>query len=486
MSVGDVCIRGSGRGPSALLADKALVQARLYAGYLRELNLDVTTVSTGRAALEVLARSRPKVVVLDLDLPDVDALQILARINNEEDPSATVAISLDASMTRAVSAMRCGAYDYLVKPFDAQRLVAAVRNALLSKSSKNIIRARRKPLVNDGLIGSSPPMQALKHVIETAAASRATVFITGESGTGKEVIAQLVHRTSGRAGKPFVAINCSALPKDLVEFEIFGHVKGAFTGATSDRSGAAIQADGGTLFLDEIAEMDIDLQAKLLRFLQDGTIRRVGASTVENVDVRIICATNRDPLNEVRAGRFREDLYYRLHVIPIRLPALRDRGDDAIEIARALVVQFAEEEGKSFKCLAPCTEAAIASYSWPGNVRQLQNVLRSAVVLNDGEELTASMLPEIASPWPRTPPSAPLSATEAKQALSDGTSSGAEPVGVNGIKSLALLEQEAIEAAIRICDNNIARAAAALEISPSTIYRKRQGWNIELQPDCGY
>ena len=237
-------------------------------------------------------------------------------------------------------------------------------------------------------------MQAVHRTLETAATSKATIFLTGESGTGKELCAEAIHRVSARAGRPFVAINCAAIPKDLVESELFGHLRGAFTGAVSNRVGAAAQAHRGTLFLDEICEMDINLQTKLLRFLQTGTLRRIGASEVEQVDVRIICATNRDPAAEIAAGRFREDLYYRLHVIPIHLPPLRERDEDALEIARAFLADYAREEGKGFARLAPCAEAAILAYPWPGNVRELQNVLRSAVVLNDGAELAAAHLPE--------------------------------------------------------------------------------------------
>jgi two-component system repressor protein LuxO len=301
-------------------------------------------------------------------------------------------------------------------------------------------------------------MQAVYRVIEAAAPSRATVFVTGESGTGKELAASAVHRLSPRAAGPFVPINCAAIPRDLIESEIFGHVRGAFTGAVADRQGAAQAADGGTLFLDEICEMDLALQGKLLRFVQTGQFTPVGASRPVSVDVRFVCATNRDPLAEVKAGRFREDLYYRLHVVPLRLPPLRERGEDVILLAEAFLARAAAEEGRRFRRLSPDAKAALLAHSWPGNVRELENAIRGAVVLADGEELTAEMLPasvRLSPPSRRAPPPA------------------ADP---SAILPLAEVERRAIEAAIAACGGNIPRAAAALGISPSTLYRKRAAW----------
>jgi two-component system repressor protein LuxO len=298
-------------------------------------------------------------------------------------------------------------------------------------------------------------------VIEAAAPSRATVFVTGESGTGKELAAHAVHRLSPRAAGPFVPINCAAIPRELIESEIFGHVRGAFTGAVADRQGAAQAADGGTLFLDEICEMDLALQGKLLRFVQTGQFQPVGSTRLVSVDVRFICATNRDPMAEVKAGRFREDLYYRLHVVPLRLPPLRERGEDVILLAEAFLARAAKEEGRRFVRLAPDAKAALLAHSWPGNVRELENAIRSAVVLADGEELTAEMLPAAVRAGPRP----------ARQVESAPPT---EP-----IRPLAEVEREAIERALRATGGNVPRAAAALGISPSTLYRKRASWAAE-------
>ncbi|MGB0845020.1 MAG: sigma 54-interacting transcriptional regulator, partial [Alphaproteobacteria bacterium] len=245
----------------------------------------------------------------------------------------------------------------------------------------------------EGFIGSSQPMQVVYKMIESSANSRATCFITGESGTGKEVAAEAIHKLSNRRAKPFVVLNCAAIPKDLMESEIFGHIKGAFTGAVSDHDGAATRANGGTLFLDEICEMDLHLQSKLLRFIQTETFNKVGSGKTEKVNIRFVCATNRDPLVEIGAGRFREDLYYRLHVIPIPLPALRDRQGDVIAIATKFLKTFASEEEKDFVEFSPEAVDKLATYPWPGNVRQLQNVIRNTVVLNQGQAVEVSMLP---------------------------------------------------------------------------------------------
>jgi two-component system, repressor protein LuxO len=286
------------------------------------------------------------------------------------------------------------------------------------------------------------------------------VFLTGESGTGKELAAEAVHQFAGADGRPLIAINCSAIPKDLMESEIFGHVRGAFTGAAGDRAGAAELADGGTLFLDEVAEMDLVLQAKLLRFLQTGTFRRVGGSEERRVDVRIISATNRDPFAEVDAGRLRADLFYRLHVLPIHLPALRERRDDIPLLAEAFLQRFAMEECRAFSGFDEDALAALASNPWPGNVRQLGSVVRRVVVLDEGPTVRRSMLPE----------SIRSIGSKADSEDSDPSPQGALPT----VQPYWRQEQAIIEAALAAFGGNIARAAAALEISPSTIYRKRR------------
>ena len=320
-------------------------------------------------------------------------------------------------------------------------------------------------------------MQTAYRMIAAAASSKATVFITGQSGTGKEVAAQAIHGISPRATAPFVPLNCAAVPKDLLESAIFGHVKGAFTGAQGDREGAAASADGGTLFLDEICEMSIDLQPKLLRFLQTGSFQRVGSDRVERVDVRILCATNRDPMTEVAAGRFREDLFYRLHVLNIMLPPLRERGEDILQLAHHFLDQYAREENKNFSGFAAEVERCFASYAWPGNIRQLQNLIRNIVVMNAGPVVTLDMLP----PQLLIPNAAQPSGGDAAIPFQPVVlSSQPDPAPMPDIKPLAEIERDAIEQAIARCDGNIPRAAAALGVSPSTLYRKRQSWDRSI------
>ena len=312
-------------------------------------------------------------------------------------------------------------------------------------------------------------MQSVYRTIETAAPSRATIFITGESGTGKELCAEAIHRLSGRQRQQLVALNCAAIPKDLMESEIFGHVKGAYTGAVSERIGAAGRAHGGTLFMDEVCEMELELQSKLLRFLQTGCFQKVGSSVTEQVDVRIVCATNRDPLQEVAAGRFREDLYYRLHVIPLHLPPLRERGDDVLRIAEVFLQDFSREEGKRFLRFSEPARKALLSYPWPGNIRQLQNVIRQIVVLHDGTDVMFDMLPD-ALRSPKDARGEPLVASVTSGEIS------LPVMDKSPVRPLSEVERTAILHAIEVCHGNIPQASRLLEVSPSTLYRKLQGW----------
>ncbi len=480
-----------------LLVEDTPSLARVYVEYLRKAGLEVAHVETGAAALSAIAGSRPRVVLLDLQLPDMNGMDILRHIREEELPIGVIVVTAHGSINLAVEAMRWGAYDFVVKPFNADRLLVTVRNTVERMRLEQIVETYRDDLSREkyyGFIGSSLAMQAVYRIIDSAATSKATVFVIGESGTGKEVCAEAIHRRSPRGERPFIAINCGAIPKDLMESEIFGHVKGAFTGAVQDREGAASLADGGTLFLDEICEMELNLQTKLLRFLQTGTFQQVGGTHQEKVDIRIICATNRDPLHEVECGRFREDLYYRLHVIPIYLPPLRERDGDVVEIARHFLLVYAREEGKRFTRFDADAEARIRDYRWPGNVRQLQNVVRNIVVLHDGETVTADMLPPplgqpTAGTAPRRAangPGMPDEAEESPEPRHAGANgpAAAAPAGAcpgtrPAIRPLWQVEKEAIEQAIESCEGNIPRAASLLGISASTIYRKRLAWEAE-------
>jgi two-component system, repressor protein LuxO len=438
--------------------------------HLEVLGHRILMAETGAEALSLLRDEAVDCMLLDLKLPDMDGMDILREMRHWPNAPATVVTTANATLTVAVEAVQLGAFDYLVKPFADARLVTTVTNALSNTELKREVETFRRIIEHDGLgdfIGRSLPMQRVYRTIEAAARSSASVFITGESGTGKELAAQALHNLSPRSSKQFVALNCGAIPRDLLESTIFGHIKGAFTGAIADQEGAAARADGGSLFLDELAEMEMGLQTKLLRFIQTGTYERVGEGRSRQADIRFIAATNRDPLEAVRDGRLREDLFYRLFVIPLELPPLRDRGDDIILIARRFLEEFSHREGRAFRSLSAEAEARLLSYSWPGNVRQLQNVIRNIVVLNDGLAVTVAMLPRLPPPDSQPLPTASNGATLANTAL---------PASSSGIVPLADIERHYIEHAIDLLDGNIQLAARRLGISSSTIYRKKDGW----------
>ena len=467
----------TGTGKKVLLVEDSASLAVVYQEYLREQDYQVVHVDTGKAALEAIASDIPDAILLDLQLPDMNGKNILDEVNARGLPTAVIVITAHGSVDVAVEIMQSGAFDFIEKPFTADRLFVTLENALKRQNLEEIVDLYRRDRFH-GFVGAALSMQSVYQIISSASSSNATVFITGESGTGKEVCAQAVHDESPRGDKPFIALNCAAIPRDLMESEIFGHVKGAFTGAVAAREGAAVRADGGTLFLDEICEMDLELQSKLLRFIQTSTFQKVGGNALQSVDIRFVCATNRDPMEEVRNGRFREDLYYRLHVIPIELPPLRQREDDVVLIARHLLRTYTREENKHFERFAPETESILRAFDWPGNVRQLQNVIRNIVVLNDQVVVTPAMLP---------PPLSDISASAAPAAVKSGADKGdilaTAAISVDpAIRPLWQIEKQVIEQTIEHCNGNIPKAAALLEISPSTIYRKRQQW--EGAPDA--
>ncbi|MGR5118058.1 sigma 54-interacting transcriptional regulator [Vibrio astriarenae] len=493
--------------PKVLLVEDSTSLAILYQQYVKDEPYDMFHVETGREAKAFIEKQLPQLIILDLKLPDTSGEEILDWIVANEFPISVVVATAHGSVDIAVTLIQKGADDFLEKPIQADRLKTSVR--------LHLKRAKLETLVNKmesefdranfhGFIGSSLQMQAVYKTIESAAPTSASVFVHGESGTGKEVCAEAIHQQSTRANKPFVAINCGAIPKDLMESEIFGHVKGAFTGATTDRKGAAMQANGGTLFLDELCEMELEMQKKLLRFLQLGTFTPLGGSREIKVDCRIICATNRDPLQEVAEGRFREDLYYRVHVIPIDMPPLRERGHDIVTLANHFVKLYSKQDKKKFKGLSKDVEKYFLSYEWPGNVRQLQNIIRNIVVLNDGDYVEMAQLPPPlntavvtetkAIPQPQ-PVSAPQPVVDVEAHVAVVPTSQAETVPKQEpvsdaivhetttkpqtIRPMWQVERETIQNAIEYCDGNVLNAAVLLDLSPSTVYRKKQQWEQE-------
>jgi len=463
-----------------LLVEDSESLAAIYQEYLKDESIDLSHVATGQAAKEAIEARTPAVILLDLKLPDISGEEILRWVRKRGFQTSVIVISAYGSVDVAVDTMRLGAQDFLEKPFDASRLITTLRNMLENTRLKNLVENFTQTFDRNsyhGFIGSSLAMQTVYQIIESAAPSKATIFITGESGTGKEVCAEAIHKQSRCSTGPFIALNCGAIPRDLMESEIFGHVKGAFTGASGERQGAASLANGGTLFLDEIGEMDLDLQTKLLRFIQSGIIKKVGGSKDEKVDVRFICATNRDPMEEVIAGRFREDLYYRLNVVPLNLPPLSERGEDVIVLAKHFLKLYAEEDEKTFNEFSNDVELSLRCYNWPGNVRQLQNVIRNIVVLHNGTIVLQKHLPPPLDSVLGNEGKAVIQCTSPENNTAIFTMPGQPNATVaQDIKPLAEIERDAIENAVEFCDGNIPKAAALLEVSPSTIYRKRQSW----------
>lgn len=464
-----------------LMVEDSISLTAIYKAYLEGMDYQLVSVETLGAAHATLSAYQPDIILLDIELPDGNGLDFLDEANSLKQPPKVIVMTAHGSSDMAVQAIHKGAFDFLTKPFDAARLLVTLDNAAaqlqLGKSAAKLADLERDHYCN--FIGSSLAMQSVYKTIDALAASTATGFIVGESGTGKELAAEAIHQQSPRKNAEFIAINCGAIPGELMESELFGHVKGAFTGASNNRDGAASVADGGTLFLDEICEMSLELQKKLLRFIQTGTFRKVGSNTLEQVDVRFVCATNRDPLVEVREGRFREDLFYRLHVIPLRMPPLRERDDDVLMIAEQFLQQYSVREGKQFSGFSPDAATAIQRYPWPGNVRQLQNAMQQAVVLNEGHDgalVTEVMLPEVVTSGNLETELPAITEIAADTHQLKAVPHSAHLVRRQQVEPLWLTEKNAVEAAIDVCDGNVNRAAGLLEVAPSTLYRKLQSW----------
>jgi len=422
----------------------------------------------GKQALALLREQQSDVILVDVkSICDLHSSleEAIGRICKFAGSGLVLAISDGGSVSCALEAMRAGAHDYLVKPINMKNFAARICELGHRHGNARALTAVRagSEASFEGFVGASVQMKVIYEQIKRIASSPAPVFITGESGTGKQVCAKALHQRSSRAGKPFIAVNCAAIPRDLMESEIFGVAKGAYAGVGGERAGAAELAQGGVLFLDEIGEMDLGLQAKLLRFLQTGSVTRVGEAMPRQVDVRVICATNTNPMQLIAEKKFREDLFYRLHVLPIHLPPLRQRPADILPLAQNFLELYSAQENKSFLSFSPESADLIVSRKWPGNVRQLQNLIRRIVVMFDGAQVSAKMVG-----------AADIENREVRLVATAGTKT-------HGIEPMWRQEQQIIEGALALYEGNISQAAAALEISPSTIYRKRQSWQQKRQ-----
>jgi len=437
---------------------------RAIATILGEEGYEVAEASNGVDALARIADFSPAVVLSDVRMPQMDGLTLLKKAREQGAEATFVMMTAFASVETAVEAMRAGADNYLVKPLDADAVLVILSKALEKRSLRREAESLRDQVRQrtrfHNIIGDAPQLQGIYDVVRRAAATRATVLILGESGTGKELIAQALHQESPRKDKPFVRVHCAALSESLLESELFGHEKGSFTGAVARKEGRFELADGGTLFLDEIGEISSAVQVKLLRVLQQREFERVGGTQTLKVDVRIVAATHRDLTAEVKAGRFREDLFYRLNVVSLTLPPLRDRKSDIPALASHFLEKYSDSYGKEVKGLAPGTLQALLAHDWPGNIRELENAIERAVVLAQGPELTADDLPHVLR-GPR-----PL---------------GSGPSNLIPGASMATIEREAILRTLEMVQGSTSRAAEILGISVRKIqYRLKEYSNGTL------
>ncbi|MEZ5985239.1 MAG: sigma-54 dependent transcriptional regulator [Hyphomonas sp.] len=454
-----------------IAADKQPSMLRLYERWCQANGHTLESVSEFGDVLSALEDESFEFLLLDSSICPEPLSHSLNQIRKYQPDIFIIAVSENGTISDAVESMRAGCQDYLIKPVSIQKLESVLAAPPLSPS---LIRAKSQTRKSTSgqlsFVGSSPTIQRVQILASTFGRSTAPVMITGESGTGKEVCAKAIHNSSERADRPFIAINCAALPKELMESELFGHTKGAFSGALNERTGAAQSAHGGTLFLDEVGEMDFALQAKLLRFIQTGEIKKVGSDKTQTVDARIICATNRNLPAEIKAGTFREDLFYRLNVLSILMPPLRERGNDIVELAHYFYEKFIELEGADNLGLTKSAILALVEHDWPGNVRELENTIRRGVVLSGGKALDASALLGIDGYHNSSHP------------LSDGSTAPQAPAAaatkliVDLNRPLEEIERDIVEKVIQLHFGSLPKAAASLRLSPSTLYRKRAAW----------
>jgi DNA-binding NtrC family response regulator len=501
-----------------LIVDDDPVQRRLLQNMVERAGYQVAAAESGEAAIDLMtAPNGPhfECVVLDLVMPDLDGLGVLGRMREAGIAIPVIVQTAHGGIDVVVSAMRAGATDFAVKPVGAERLLVSLRNAMATRALEGefarLKRSRGGALSFKDIITRSAKMRAALQAAQKSAGSAIPVLVEGESGVGKELIARAIHGSGARKGKPFVAVNCGALPENLIESILFGHEKGAFTGATERHEGKFQEASGGTLFLDEVGELPPPAQVKLLRALQEGEVEPVGGKRPVQVNVRVISATNRDLLADVKSGRFREDLFYRLHVFPILVPPLRERAEDIPDLTRHFMVRFAAEEGKRVRSMSADALHLLSAYSWPGNVRQLENAIFRAVVLAEGEEIGFDEFPHIANPgegasMPASPPVAPAADPGTSPPLAPGIvigddaaiSSGAGEEGVSlpehlvnlvdeagHARPLEEVEADAIRFALSHYRNQMSEVARRLRIGRSTLYRKLDGLGLAIADEAG-
>jgi two-component system nitrogen regulation response regulator NtrX len=448
--------------PSILIVDDEPGVRTALGAVLRDEGYQVEAVESGEACLARVARSAFDVIVLDIWLPGIDGLQTLERLRQRQVDTQVVVISGHGNIESAVRAIKMGAFDFVEKPLSLEKTVLVIRNALRQQrleAENRALRARVDRTLT--MVGESYAMGQLREQVAMAAPTNGRVLIHGENGTGKELVARTVHALSRRRSGPFVEVNCAAIPEELIESELFGHVKGAFTGAVADRRGKFEIADGGTIFLDEIGDMSLKTQAKVLRVLQEQVVEPVGGASSVRVDVRVLAATNKELPAEIREGRFREDLFFRLNVIPIFVPPLRDRRDDIPVLARHFMQALASEYGRRAKTIDASAVAALQQYGWPGNVRELRNVIERLIIMVAGDTITSRDLAFLGTGVLGPPPDP-----------------GTAAVTVSLQEARSRFEREYILRTLAAHEGNISRTAEILGVERSNLYRKMRSLGI--------
>jgi DNA-binding NtrC family response regulator len=440
-----------------LLVDDDESMCQLLSDGLKKQGYEISWTKSAGEAIEQLRQQSFDVLVTDLNMDELNGLELCERVAGMQPDLPVVVITAFGSLEVAVGAIRAGAYDFITKPFQIEELIVAVDRAAKNRELREEVRRLRRIVDNNTknpmMTGDSPPMRHLHDVIDRVAQTDMTVLITGESGTGKELVARSVHQRSTRKNGPFVAINCAAVPPNLLESELFGHTKGAFTDAKQMRAGLFVQATGGTLFLDEISEMPAEMQAKLLRALQERKVRPIGGNTEIEFDARLVAATNQPLEKAVEDGRFRKDLFFRINVVKIEVPPLAARGRDVLLLAQRFIEESADRASKKVRCLAPTAAEKLTSYTWPGNVRELRNCIERAVALTRHEEIQVDDLPESVKKYQ----------SETLSVLSDASST---------LLPMAEVEQRYVTKILKLANGNKTAAARILGFDRRTLYRK--------------
>ena len=456
---------------TVLIVDDEINYPRILGAVLEEEGFEVLTANSGSEAFEILHTTEIDLVLTDMKMPEMDGIGLLEKIKTRDPQLPVIMMTAHGTVDKAVEAMEKGAYSYILKPFDNERLIIYVNKAIavyrVIKENRRLRSAVTTRYSFGNIIGKSKPMLAVFEIIRKVAPANATVLIEGESGTGKELVAKSIHFNSPRAAMPFVAVNCSALAESLLESELFGHEKGAFTGAASMKKGRFELADGGTLFLDEIGELSPDLQVKLLRVLQEKVFERVGGTKPISVDIRVIVATNKNLKEEMLAGRFREDLYYRLDVVHIVLPPLYQRQEDIRLLVDHFIKKYTAERkiGPPVSGIDADAERLLYEYNWPGNVRELENAIERVMILGSGSTIGVSELPQ-----------------SIRSSAHKDPYLGEIPADAKLYDTLALVEKAMIERALIICDNVQSHAAELLGIGKSGLNQKIKKYDLELRP----